>query len=230
MNKNFAFKKIIILFFLLTGILVIYVLVINRNTTNMTIRQKLLKAFYPITILLTKTTGSKNSSRSNASIVPLVPLYDLHANGIDGTPLQLSKQKGKKIMFVNTASDCGYTSQYEGLERLSQQYKGSLLVVAFPANDFQQQEKGNDKQIAEFCKKNYGVSFPLMQKSKVVKGEGQHEIFQWLTDKNKNGWNDQEPTWNFCKYLVNEKGTLVNVFESSIEPMSREVLDAVEAR
>ena len=128
---------------------------------------------------------------------------------------------------MNTASDCGYTGQYGELEKLSQENKETLVVLGFPANDFKEQEKGTDENIASFCKLNFGVTFPLLQKSKTVKGTGQNEIFQWLTHKNKNGWNDQAPTWNFCKYLVDEDGKLVHFFASSVEPMSSEVLKAI---
>ena len=101
------------------------------------------------------------------------------------------------------------------------------MVLAFPANDFGEQEKGSNDEIASFCKINYGVTFPLMQKSIVVKSNEQNEVFKWLTDKSKNGWNDQEPTWNFCKYLIDENGVLTNFYNSSISPVSEEVVDAV---
>ena len=178
----------------------------------MTIRQKLLKAVYPVMIWFTKVTGTNTTSFSNTKVAPLVPIYSLPAIENDGKPLNLNDFKGKKILLVNTASDCGYTGQYGELEKLYREHKEKLVVLGFPANDFKEQEKGTDENIAAFCKSNFDVSFPLLKKSKVVKGTGQNEIFQWLTNKNKNGWNDQAPTWNFCKYLVDEHGKLVNPF------------------
>ena len=123
-----------------------------------------------------------------------------------------------KILIVNTASDCGYTPQYTDLEKLYKEYKDKLIILGFPANDFGEQEKGSNEEIASFCQINYGVTFPLMQKSTVIKSAAQNEVFKWLSDKNKNGWNEQEPTWNFCKYLVDENGILVNVYNSSVSP------------
>ncbi|MBC7888775.1 MAG: glutathione peroxidase [Ferruginibacter sp.] len=194
----------------------------------MTARQKILKAAYPVMIWFTKATGTNRTSLSNTAVAPIVPIYNLPAIGNDGQPFNLNDYRGKKILLVNTASDCGYTGQYEGLEKLYRERKENLVVLGFPANDFKQQEKGTDENIAAFCKLNFGVSFPLLRKSKVSKGAGQNEIFEWLTNKNKNGWNDQDPTWNFCKYLVDEEGKLVHFFASSVEPMSGEVLKAID--
>ena len=131
-------------------------------------------------------------------------------------------------MLVNTASDCGFTPQYHDLQNLYQEFKDKLTIIGFPANDFGEQEKGSDKEIANFCEVNYGVSFPLAKKSKVVKGPDQNKIFEWLTNKNENGWNEQQPTWNFCKYLVDENGKLTHFFESSVSPTSKEVIDAIQ--
>ncbi|HXL59000.1 MAG TPA: glutathione peroxidase, partial [Chitinophagaceae bacterium] len=138
--------------------------------------------------------------------------------------------KGKKVLLVNTASDCGYTGQYEELEKLYQQYKQRLIVIGFPANDFKEQEKGSDEEIAQFCTINYRITFPLMKKSIVIKSPGQNEVFQWLTDKNKNGWNDQQPVWNFSKYLVNEEGILSWYFDPSISPMSNSAINAIRSK
>ena len=132
------------------------------------------------------------------------------------------------ILLMNTASDCGYTNQYEDLQKLYEENKDSLVIIGFPANNFKEQEKGTDEEIAEFCKLNYGVSFPLAKKRSVIAGPDQHPIFQWLTDKNKNGWTSKKPSWNFSKYLVNENGILVNYFDPSISPTSSEVKDAIK--
>lgn len=226
-NKYLLLKKAATVLLLLITSFTVYVIIANRNSKNMTARQKLLKAVYPVMMWFTKATGTNTTSLSNTAAAPLVPLYSLTTLLNDGKPLNLIDFKGKKILLVNTASDCGYTGQYEGLEKLYQENKENLVVLGFPANDFREQEKGTDENIAAFCKLNFGVSFPLLKKSKVVKGPGQNEIFEWLTNKNKNGWNEQAPTWNFCKYLVDEQGKLVNFFASSVEPMSSEVLKAI---
>jgi glutathione peroxidase len=131
-------------------------------------------------------------------------------------------------LLVNTASDCGYTNQYDDLQKLYKEHHDKLTVIAFPANDFQQQEKGRDEEIGNFCKMNFGVTFPIALNSSVVKGNEQQKIFQWLTDKTKNGWNNKPPSWNFSKYLINEEGILTNYFDPAISPLSEEVLKAIE--
>jgi glutathione peroxidase len=129
-------------------------------------------------------------------------------------------------MLVNTASNCGYTGQYSDLEALHKKYT-NLVVLGFPANDFKEQEKENDAAIAEFCKVNFGVSFQLMQKSSVIKGPGQNEIFNWLSHREKNGWCNQQPVWNFSKYLVSEDGVLTHFFATTVSPLSDDVQNAI---
>ena len=131
-------------------------------------------------------------------------------------------------MLVNTASNCGYTSQYDDLQKLYESFRDKLVIIAFPANDFKEQEKGSDEEIAEFCRVNYGVTFPLAAKSSVVKGKHQNEVFKWLSDETLNGWNDQEPTWNFCKYLVDEEGKLIKFFDTGVSPLSDDVKNAIQ--
>jgi glutathione peroxidase len=126
--------------------------------------------------------------------------------------------------LVNTASDCGYTDQYNELQQLYSRFQNRVEVIGFPANDFRQQEKGTDEQIAEFCRVNYGVTFPLAKKSVVIKSPDQNPVFRWLSDKNLNGWNDKEPSWNFSKYLVDEQGMLTHYFDPAVSPMSKDVL------
>jgi glutathione peroxidase len=192
----------------------------------MTIKQKLLKSIYPF---LMKLSGIKND-RIKINIqhkMPLISIYTLKAMKINNQLLLLKDLKGKKILLVNTASDCGYTGQYEDLEKLYRQYEGKLVVLGFPANDFQQQEKGTDEDIASFCKINYGVTFLLMKKSQVKKGTGQNQVFNWLSDAHKNGWNNKAPVWNFSKYLLDEQGVLTHYFDPSVSPLSNEVLAAI---
>ena len=140
----------------------------------MTTRQKILKAAYPAMMWFTKLTGVNSKSISKKEVTPSEPFYNLPAVLNDGTTFNLNQYKGKKILLVNTASDCGYTGQYEQLEMLYQQHRDKLVILGFPANDFKGQEKGTDLAIAAFCKLNYGVSFTLFKKSKVIVGPDQN--------------------------------------------------------
>ena len=205
-----------------------YVAIVNRNSKQMTYRQKLLKAVYPAFMWINKVTGRKSKVMGNShSSAPPKSLYDLHVQLNNGDTLRFDLLKGKKILLVNTASDCGYTNQYADLQKLFESNRDKLVVIGFPANDFKEQEKGSDEEIAAFCKRNYGVSFPLATKSSVVKGDQQNEVFKWLSDKSLNGWNDQQPTWNFSKYLINEHGILTNYFDPAVSPSSDEVKNAI---
>lgn len=221
-------KRFIIVLLIIVIAFVGYVAIINRNAKNMTNRQKVLKAVYPALMWVNKITGGKSKIVTNSTpVTPPKSLYDLSVKLNDGSELKLGALKGKKILLVNTASDCGYTDQYGDLQKIYEANKDKLMVIGFPANDFKEQEKGNDDDIAAFCKKNYGISFPLAIKSSVIKGERQNEIFKWLSDEKLNGWNDQQPTWNFSKYLVNENGVLTNYFDPAISPSSDEIKNAI---
>ncbi|MFY8090641.1 MAG: glutathione peroxidase [Chitinophagaceae bacterium] len=205
-----------------------FVLFDNRHATNMTFRQKILKTLYPAILFFSKLTGSKASINKNkTNMQPQFSFYNLNDTLNNGTLFSFDTLKGKKILLVNTASNCGYTNQYEALQSLHQQYGNKLVVIGFPSNDFKEQEKGNDEEIASFCKLNYGVTFLLMKKSGVLKNNQQNKVFQWLTVIEQNGWNDAPPTWNFNKYLVNENGVLTHVFEPGISPLSQEVIEAI---
>jgi glutathione peroxidase len=206
----------------------VYVEIANRNSKSMTYRQKLLKAVYPALMWFTKLTGTNSKKIDNSQIKsPIVSFYDLSVAINDGSQLSFSSLKGKKVLLVNTASDCGYTNQYQDLQKLHEQYKDKLVIIGFPANDFKEQEKGDDAEIASFCKKNYGVTFPLAKKSIVIRSPQQNLVYQWLTDTSKNGWCSQFPTWNFSKYLINENGILTNYFAPSVSPMSSEIVNAI---
>ncbi|MDR1370212.1 MAG: glutathione peroxidase [Dysgonamonadaceae bacterium] len=158
----------------------------------------------------------------NTTVVAPAPFYDLQFTGISGKPVDFDVFKGKYVLIVNTASKCGYTPQFKDLEELYQQYKEQLVVVGFPSNDFGAQDPGSNKEIEDFCRMNYGVSFLMMEKSP-VKGDVRNLVYQWLTDDKKNGWNTQEPTWNFCKYLIDPKGNLVAFYPSKVKPASEEI-------
>jgi glutathione peroxidase len=194
----------------------------------MTLRQTILKMIYPLWMFLNKLSGNRaNLLKNGLNIPPPQSFYDLSATLNNGAELKFNSLKGKKVLLVNTASDCGYTDQYEELQKLFQTYRDKLVVIGFPANDFKEQEKGSDQEIAEFCKINFNISFPLAKKSTVIKNDQQNEIFKWLSDKTKNGWNNKQPSWNFSKYLVNENGILVNYFDPAISPLSKEIIGAV---
>lgn len=146
-----------------------------------------------------------------------------------GEPVDFSIYKGKKVLLVNTASKCGYTPQYKTLQELHSKHGDKIVILGFPANNFGKQEPGSNEEIGSFCKKNYGVTFQMFEKIS-VKGEDMHPLYQWLSQKDKNGWNNEEPNWNFCKYLVNEKGELEKFYTSSVDPMSDEILTAIGAK
>lgn len=186
-----------------------------------------MKIIYPLWMAFTRLAGKRSSIlKNNKTAKPGVSFYDLKAVMNNGQVLAFSSLKGKKVLMVNTASNCGYTNQYEALQELHEKFKDKLVVIGFPSNDFKEQEKGNDEEIAAFCKLNFGVTFLLAKKS-VVTGDDQNEIFKWLSDKNKNGWNDQQPTWNFSKYLVSEDGVLLQYFDPGISPTSLTVTDLI---
>lgn len=217
-------KRILFVLLLIISSFTIYIEAVNRNSKNMTGRQKVLKAIYPLLMWVTKSKNKNKKMLVNENNAqPLHSLYDLKVTLNNGDSLPLSSLKGKKVMFVNTASDCGYTPQYNDLEILYKKNKDKLVIIGFPANDFGEQEKGSDEKIAQFCKNNFGITFPIAKKSTVIKSPEQNVIFKWLTDEKLNGWNKQPPVWNFSKYLINEQGVLVNYFDSSVSPDSEEI-------
>jgi glutathione peroxidase len=165
---------------------------------------------------IAKKTDDKSASKAN--------FYDLKAISIDGEEVSFEKYKGKKVLIVNVATKCGYTYQYEGMQKLNDLYEGKVAVLGFPANDFLFQESGSNESIAEFCETVFGVTFDMFEKI-TTKGRKQSPVYTWLSDSNLNGWNDQRPTWNFCKYLVDENGELIAFFDSKVKPMSKEITD-----
>ncbi|MFZ9661024.1 MAG: glutathione peroxidase [Chitinophagaceae bacterium] len=185
----------------------------------MTTKQKILKWIYPVLMKFSKNAGAGNGIISNDSMKhPLASVYDISFEANDGSRISLEDYKGKKILIVNTASDCGFTPQYESLENFYKEHSDKMVIIGFPANDFKQQEKKSDEEIASFCKINYGVTFPLSKKTTVVKGAGQHELYQWLTKTEKNGWNNKQPVWNFSKYVIDENGVLLSYMPPSVDP------------
>ena len=149
--------------------------------------------------------------------------YDFVVKDIDGNDYALSQLKGKKVLVVNTASKCGFTPQYEDLQKLYVKYeKDDFVVIGFPANNFMNQEPGSNSTIKEFCNDEYGVTFPMMSKIS-VKGDDMHPLYKWLTSKEMNGAEDSKVKWNFQKYLINEDGNLIGVFSPRTNPLDEEI-------
>lgn len=169
-----------------------------------------------------KFTSSSNSSKitnfKNRSSV-----YSIEINGLDRRPIVLSDFEGKYILFVNVASECGFTKQYKELQKLYETYQDKLVVIGTPCNQFGNQEPGEATQIQSFCEKNFGVSFPLTEKL-AVKGSQQHPLYKWLTQKEENGKSSSSVKWNFQKYLINDKGQLVDFFYSITKPSSSKII------
>jgi glutathione peroxidase len=154
-------------------------------------------------------------------------IYDFKIESLDGGTIDLAKYKGKKILIVNTASKCGYTPQYEGLEKLYEKYKDNLVIIGFPSNNFLFQEPGTSAEIKQFCSSKYNVTFPMAVKID-VKGKNMNPLYVWLTQKKYNHFSDNSVKWNFQKYLIDEKGNLIAVFEPKVEPMSDEIISALK--
>lgn len=170
---------------------------------------------------------SKNTA---SNIQETQNIYQFTVTDLQGNAFDFSTLKGKKIMVVNTASKCGLTPQYEGLQALYKKYKDDgFVIVGFPSNDFLWQEPGSSEDIAEFCQLNYGVTFPMMEKIK-VKGGGKHAVYSFLTEKNKNGLQDSKVKWNFQKYLINRQGELEKVISPKTNPNDSEIIDWIEKK
>jgi glutathione peroxidase len=170
-----------------------------------------------------KTVESKEQAMNKENI------YQFKVTDLYGSEFDFSSLQGKKIMVVNTASECGLTPQYEDLQKLYDQYKDQdFVIIGFPANNFGGQEPGSDQQIASFCKENYGVTFPMMSKIS-VKGDDKHQVYEFLTEKSKNGLQDSEVAWNFQKYLIDENGELAMVIEPRTLPTDPSVVKWIES-
>ena len=176
-----------------------------------------------LTVALTLVTSLALTSM-NLPADPVQSLYDLKVNSLDGKPVDLAQYKGSVVLVVNTASKCGFTPQYAGLEKLYLEYKDKgFFILGFPSNDFGGQEPGTPREIATFCTSKYNVTFPMFEKMK-TKGDGQSPIYQFLTT----GF--PVPTWNFCKYLVDKNGKVISEFPSKVTPESKELRDAIDAQ
>ncbi|HYG16947.1 MAG TPA: glutathione peroxidase [Bacteroidia bacterium] len=167
-------------------------------------------------------------NEKNPAMPPTEPFHSLSIQALSGKDtIELSDFRGKKILCVNVASECGYTKQYEDLQKLHERYKDSLVIIGFPCNQFGGQEPGQAADIQDFCSKNYGVTFPLTEKIE-VKGENTHPVYKWLTQKSKNGVGDYEVSWNFNKFLIDENGHLLGYFPSKVKPFDKELVELIE--
>jgi glutathione peroxidase len=173
---------------------------------------------------------NKNLAANNNTTMERASIHQFKVQDLEGNEFDFSKLKGKKIMVVNTASKCGLTPQYKDLQSIYDKYKSeNLVIVGFPANDFMSQEPGTSDEIASFCERNYGVTFPMMDKI-TVKGKEMHPVYQFLTQKAKNGVADSEVEWNFQKYLLNENGQLDMIISPRTLPTDAKVINWIESK
>lgn len=179
-------------------------------------------------LLVSCKNEAQTKSKSNSKMTAKENIYQFKVTDLSGNAFDFASLEAKKILVVNTASKCGLTPQYEGLETIYKEYKDkNFVIVGFPANNFASQEPGTNEEIAEFCKQNYGVSFPMMEKIS-VKGDDMNAVYKFLTEKSKNGVQDSEVEWNFQKYLIDEKGELVKVIAPKTLPTDPEIVDWIK--
>lgn len=169
------------------------------------------------TFMFSSIFGSRVSAQDGEGSI-----YDFEIPALSGELVDFKKYKGKKLLIVNTASKCGYTYQYADLEKLHDQFGNKVVVLGFPANNFLWQEPGSNEEIATFCQKNYGVSFQMFEKIS-VKGSDKHPLYRWLEARS-----GEVPSWNFCKYLIDEQGEVIGFFPSKVKPLDAEILSLVQ--
>lgn len=175
-----------------------------------------------LVVLTTGCTANQNQE------VPVTRIYDIEVQTIDGETIKLEQYKGKVLLIVNTASKCGFTGQYDGLQKLYETYsKDGLVILGFPSNDFMNQEPGGNDEIASFCKINYGVTFPLFEKVS-VKGDAQHPLYRYLCSKQTNPEFDGKISWNFNKFLISSDGKVINRFGSRTKPDDKKLVAAIQ--
>jgi glutathione peroxidase len=195
---------------------------INNNYMRF-LKYKLLMFLVPFSC-----ANSNKGIETTAGVTPgntvVTGFHALSAKTLDGQIISFEKYKGKKVLIVNTASECGFTPQFEELQLLHEQYGSKVEVLGFPCNQFGEQDPGSNEEIGAFCKKNYGVTFQMFEKVD-VKGDNVHPVYKWLTDKSLNGVNDKAPGWNFGKYLISEKGEFIDFYPSSVSPMNKNIVD-----
>jgi glutathione peroxidase len=184
--------------------------------------KKIYKALKYIVLMLFTSKKALTRPSDSSAAQPKKTFHDFTMRSIEGKEIPLSTYKGKKVLVVNTASECGYTPQFSELEEMHQQYKDKVVLLGFPANNFGGQEPGSNEEIATFCQRNFGVTFQLFEKSDVI-GRNQNPMYYWLTHKEENGWNSTPPSWNFCKYLIGENGELLKFYSAAVHPLSEEI-------
>jgi glutathione peroxidase len=167
-----------------------------------------------VSFLASKLSKSKPEQVSGS-------IYDFKMKGLDGKEVDFAQYRGKNLLIVNTASKCGYTYQYEDLEKLHEQYGNKVAILGFPANNFLWQEPGDNEEIANFCQKNYGVQFQMFDKIS-VKGSDKAPLYKWLEAKS-----GQSPSWNFCKYVIDKTGKVIGFFPSKVKPMDQEIISKI---
>ncbi|MBN8835439.1 MAG: glutathione peroxidase [Niastella sp. SCN 39-18] len=181
------------------------------------------KIILAISVCLLSFTACHAQTHTQTPKAAATSIYQFQVPDLEGGIINFASFKGKKILVVNTASKCGFTPQYKDLEALYEKYKDKLVIIGFPANNFNEQEPGSNEEIKAFCTKNYGVSFPMAEKIS-VKGSDMAPIYQWLTQKEKNGVLNAQITWNFNKFLLDENGRLIAWFPSNVTPLSPEIV------
>ena len=176
------------------------------------------------------TTTMETTAAITAETISAETIYQFKVNDLNGKEFDFASLKGQKILIVNTASECGLTPQYKDLEAIYEKYKDlNFVIIGFPANNFGSQEPGSNEEIANFCKQNYGVTFPMMGKIS-VKGKDMDKVYQFLTQKSKNGLQDSEVEWNFQKYLINEEGVLVKVLSPRVLPTDAAIVGWINGK
>ena len=174
------------------------------------------------------TSAPGNNAGGSAKLTAMSSsFHTLSAKTLDGQTISMDQYKGKKIIVLNVASECGYTPQYADWQAFYEKNKDKVVVLGFPCNQFGGQESGSATQIQQFCQKNYGVTFLMFEKVD-VKGNDQSPVYKWLTDPSQNGWNSDVPSWNFCKYLIDEEGKLTHFFASGVTPESADFKKAMD--
>jgi glutathione peroxidase len=199
----------------------------SRSIRNETLLQTLMRVMYPMIRKVNAWGGKGTVLQNRDKVSPPSSFYALSADLNTGETLDFAGFKGKKVLVVNTASDCGFTGQYAEMQTLHERFGDRLHIIAFPANDFAHQEARADADIAQFCRRNYGVTFPVARKSVVVKRDEQHAVFRWLTHAELNGWNAHASDWNFGKFIISEEGVLSHYFGPAVSPLSDQFLNAL---
>jgi glutathione peroxidase len=193
---------------------------------------KKMSLFIAVLILSSCQNQAQNNNKAMEIQKPVQSqtIYQFKVTDLYGKEFDFSTLKGKKLLIVNTASECGLTPQYKDLEAIYKKYKDlNFVIVGFPANNFGSQEPGSNEQIAKFCQMNYGVTFPMMSKIS-VKGKDIHQVYQFLTQKDKNGLQDSQVEWNFQKYLINEEGELIKVLSPRVLPTDAEIVGWINGK